>query len=67
MSSLIGLHGIGVDTTPIVQTMGRVTNSYKHLFLRALLTRIRQGDVTPRFADLFRGMLAEGNPPAGAA
>lgn len=64
VNSLIGLHGIGVDTAPLVQTMGRVTNSYKHLFLRALLTRIRKGDATPRFSDLFRGMLAEAWWPA---
>ena len=58
--------GLGVDAAPLVRSMspGRVTNSYKHLFLRALLARVRAGDAAPLFRDLFHGMLAEAWWPA---
>ncbi|UWQ20073.1 HNH endonuclease domain-containing protein [Jannaschia sp. W003] len=55
---------LGIDTAPLVQSMRAVTNSYKHLFLRALLARVRAGDTEPLFLDLLRGMLAEAWWPA---
>lgn len=62
--SNLSLQGVEVETAPLLRSMGAATNSYKHLFLRALLERVRQGDASPRFADLFRGMLAEAWWPA---
>jgi hypothetical protein len=64
MPTDIKLAGLGIDAAPLVRSMGRVTNSYKHLFLRALLGRLRAGDAEPLFRDLFHGMLAEAWWPA---
>ena len=54
-----------LDISPLVRSMRNVTNSYKHLLLRAILRNVptsRDGFLPHH--DLFRGMLEEAWWPA---
>ena len=55
----------GPDTGPLLATMRRTTNSYKHLFLRAILAAMpKEPGELISFESLYREMLAEAWWPA---
>lgn len=54
----------GINPAPLVASMRRTTNSYKHLFLRSVFNRVVGGECQISFEFLFRDMLAEAWWPA---